>query len=124
MREFTNQIIISSKLAELLEFCEVNCSAECCGINAFEINKALLLRKLIDKENKRTEWYNSIKNEVNKSYLKLKEMNIKNEEENIPVIYPKNDSSPEYYLSYEEILHLFKRLEIILKQVKGSNVLP
>lgn len=124
MRTFNNQVCISEQLVELLDFCEIYCSAACCGINAFEIHKGLLLRKVIDKGSDGVDWYNLLNKEVKKLSSELERLSVEDNEEDIPIIYPRNDSFPEYYLPYNELMHLCKRLNIIVRQVKGSNAVP
>lgn len=124
MRKFENQILISPILKELLDFLEVNCSAACCGLQAFEINKSLLLRQIIDKGSEGVSWYNSLISDVGATSEEIDKISVIDPEQDIPVIYPENDSCPEFYLPYNELKHLFKRLKIIIEQVKGSNAVP
>jgi hypothetical protein len=49
MSEYPKQIEINSPLWAFMEYCEVYCTGACCGIQAFEIHPALLLRKVIDE---------------------------------------------------------------------------
>ena len=126
MREFENQIKISSALSELLDFSEIYCSAACCGLQAFGIHKSLLLRRIIDKNNEGKSginWYNELKLEIDAPHLHLTNLSIDNEKE-IPVIYPRNDSLPEFYLPKNELQHLLLRWQRVLKQVKGTQVVP
>lgn len=123
MREFKNQIKISEALAELFDFAEVYCSAECCGISAFEIHKGLLLRKVIDKGPLGVPWYNQVKSEVDSLYAEAAS-SLAGGEEDIPIIYPRNDAFPEFYLKKYEVIHFFIRWQRVLKQVKGTNAVP
>lgn len=45
---YPKQIVIEDPLWGFIDFCEVYCSAGCCGIDAFEVHPALLLRKVAD----------------------------------------------------------------------------
>ena len=42
------QIVVIEPLWSFMHYCEVYCSGACCGIQAFEVHPALLLRKTID----------------------------------------------------------------------------
>jgi len=123
MRKFDNQVYISDELADLLSFLEVNCSIACCGISALEIHKGLLLRKLIDMGETRYDWYSSVKEEIENKFTEVQAISVDNEAD-IPVRTAEFESMPAYYMPYNELLHLFKRLGIIFKQVKGSNAIP
>jgi len=119
-----NQISLSNELVELLDFFEVNCSAACCGLNAFEINRGLALRIIIDKGDKRREWHEQLKLEVKNLRTEISSLKVSDSGEDIAIRYPNNTELPEYHLPHNELLHLFKRLSIVLKQVEGSNALP
>lgn len=123
MREYPNQMKISGDLAELLDFSEIYCSAACCGLQAFEIHKSLLLRKIIDKGEKGISWYNALKAELEELYLTVEATKVDSEEE-VPVIYPRNKSLPEYWLPHNELLHFLRRWNRVIKQVKGTNAVP
>ena len=43
------QIVIKNPLWDFMEYCQVYCSASCCGIHAFEVHPALLLRRVYDE---------------------------------------------------------------------------
>jgi hypothetical protein len=119
-----NQISVSKELVELLDFFEVNCTAACCGISAFEINRGLALRIIIDKGDKRREWHKCLKQEVANLQADISTLKINDPEEDVAIRYPTNTELPQYHLQHNELLHLFKRLGIVLKQVEGSNALP
>ena len=126
MREFGNQVKISSALSELLDFSEIYCSGACCGLQAFEIHKSLLLRKIIDKNidgEDGVNWYNELNIEIDSLHRHVSNLAIDNEEE-IPVIYPRNDSLPEYYLPKNELQHMLLRWQRVFKQVKGTQAVP
>ena len=123
MREFRNQIKISEDLAELFDFAEIYCSAGCCGINAFEIHKGLLLRKVIDKGALGVPWYNQVKSEIDFHYSEAV-ASLAESEENVPIIYPRNDAFPEFHLKKNELIHFFLRWQRVFKQVKGTNAVP
>ena len=42
------QIVIEEPLWGFMLHCQVYCSGDCCGSEAFEVHKALILRKVID----------------------------------------------------------------------------
>jgi hypothetical protein len=48
MSSHPKQIVISEPLWSFMDYCDVYCSAACCGVQAFEVHPALLLRKVID----------------------------------------------------------------------------
>lgn len=48
MSSHPKQIVIDEPLWSFMQHCEVYCSGACCGIEAFEVHPALLLRKTID----------------------------------------------------------------------------
>src|SRR5687768_11878899 len=48
MSNHPKQIVIDEPLWSFMGHCEVYCSGACCGVQAFEIHPALLLRKTID----------------------------------------------------------------------------
>src|SRR3954467_4981780 len=48
MPRYPKQIAIDEPLWSFMQHCEVYCSGACCGIQAFEVHPALLLRKTID----------------------------------------------------------------------------
>lgn len=48
MSSYPKQVVIDEPLWSFMRFCEVYCSAACCGVQAFEVHPALLLRKMID----------------------------------------------------------------------------
>jgi hypothetical protein len=48
MPSYPRQIVIQEPLCSFMDHCEVYCSAACCGVEAFEVHPALLLRKVID----------------------------------------------------------------------------
>lgn len=123
MQEFKNQIKISEALAELFDFAEVYCSPACCGISAFEIHKGLLLRKIIDKGALGVPWYNQVKSEIDSHYAEVVASLAKSEED-IPIIYPRNDVFPEFFLQKNEVIHFFLRWQRVLKQVKGTSAIP
>jgi len=151
MKTLNSPIKISPALSELLDFSEIYCSASCCGLQAFEIHKSLLLRKIIDKNiesGNGLNWYNitiiltqidldsvkenliekvssetGLKVEIDSLHLFLSNLVIDNEEE-IPVFYPKNGKLPEYCLPKNELQHLMLRWQRVLKQVKGTQAVP
>jgi len=126
MIKFENQIKISSSLVELLDFSEIHCSAGCCGLQAFEIHKSLLLRKVIDKNISGVsgiDWYNELKIEIDSLHEHLINLNLDKETE-IPIIYPRNTDLPEFYLAKNELQHMFLRWQRVFKQVKGSQAIP
>jgi len=126
MREFKNQIKVSSSFSELLDFSELNCTASCCGLQAFEIHKSLLLRQVIDKNLagiSGVDWYNGVKEEIDLLHKLVSELDIGHETE-IPVIYPRNDSSPEFYIPRNELQHLLLRWQRVFRQVKGTQAIP
>lgn len=126
MVDLDYQIKISSALSELLDFSEIYCSAACCGLSAFEIHKGLLLRKIIDKNisgESGINWYNELKIEIDYLHGYVTNLVIENEKE-IPVIYPRNDKLPEYYLPKNELQHLLLRWQRVFKQVKGTQAVP
>ena len=49
MAKYPRQLVIDKPLWEFMQYCEVYCSAACCGIDAFEVHPALILRKTIDE---------------------------------------------------------------------------
>jgi hypothetical protein len=49
MEDFQRQVVIPNPLWAFMEHCMVYCTASCCGIEAFEVHPALLLRKVIDE---------------------------------------------------------------------------
>ncbi|MFC1858159.1 DUF6331 family protein [Thermodesulfobacteriota bacterium] len=49
MSEYPKQIEINDPLWAFMQHGEVYCSGACCGIQAFEVHPALLLRKVIDE---------------------------------------------------------------------------
>jgi hypothetical protein len=49
MTDYPRQVVIESPLWDFMEHCEVYCSASCCGMDAFEVHHALILRKVIDE---------------------------------------------------------------------------
>ena len=123
MREFKNQIKISEALSELFDFTEIYCSAASCGISAFEIHKGLLLRKIIDKGSTGISWYNQVKSEIDVHYSEAV-ASLAEDAEDIPLIYPRNDAFPEFYLKKNEMKHLFLRWQRVFKQVKGTHAVP
>ena len=65
--EYEHKVKASTALAELLDSTAIYCSAACCGLDAFEIHRGLLLRKIIDKnieKDKGNDWYNSLEQEI------------------------------------------------------------
>ena len=48
MSNYPKQIVVSEPLWSFMDYCAVYCSAACCGVQAFEVHPALLLRKTID----------------------------------------------------------------------------
>ena len=48
MPSHPKQIVIGEPLWGFMHHCEVYCSGACCGIQAFEVHPALLLRRTID----------------------------------------------------------------------------
>ena len=48
MATYPKQIVIGEPLWSFMHHCEVYCSGACCGIQAFEVHPALLLRKTAD----------------------------------------------------------------------------
>ena len=48
MSRLPKQIVIGEPLWSYMHHCEVYCSGACCGVHAFEIHPALLLRKTMD----------------------------------------------------------------------------
>lgn len=49
MSKYPQQVIIENPLWAFMRYCEVYCSAACCGKDAFEVHHALILRKVIDE---------------------------------------------------------------------------
>ena len=49
MTKYPRQIVIKKPLWDFMEYCQVYCSAACCGTEAFEIHPALLLRRVYDE---------------------------------------------------------------------------
>ena len=124
MRNFQYQIKISESFSKFLNFIEVYDSAASVGILAFSGSEALVLRYMIDHVSDKDEWYISIKEEINKIINEISGFNIVNENEQIPFIYPANDSLPEYYIEVEEVLPWLKKLYKTISGTKGSNVFP
>ncbi len=48
MSSYPKQIVVEEPLWGFIRHCEVYCSGACCGVDAFEIHRALLLRKVAD----------------------------------------------------------------------------
>lgn len=48
MPSYPKQIVIEEPLWGFMRHCEVYCSGACCGVEAFEVHRALLLRKVAD----------------------------------------------------------------------------
>lgn len=124
MRNFENQLEVSDDFVEFLDFIEIHCSAACCGLEAFELSEGLLLRFLLDKKDDRKSWYKSTVFEIAELEEYLGKKKITDSELDIPFVYPRNDSLPEYYLPHNEVTLLLKRLKGIFENVVGSNVLP
>ena len=124
MRDFQYQIKISESFSNFLNFIEVYDSAASVGILAFSNSEALVLRYMLDHVIDKDEWYVSIKEEINKIINEISSFNIVNENEQIPFIYPANDTVPEYYIEVEEVLPWLKKLYKTISGVKGSNVYP
>ena len=49
MTDYPRQIVIPNPLWSFMQYSEVYCTAACCGLGAFEIHAALLLRKVLDE---------------------------------------------------------------------------
>jgi hypothetical protein len=49
MDEYPRQVVIPNPLWSFMQHCEVYCTGSCCGIDAFEVHPALLLRRVIDE---------------------------------------------------------------------------
>jgi hypothetical protein len=49
MPEYPRQLIIKQPLWAFMCYCEIYCSAACCGRAAFQVHHALILRKVIDE---------------------------------------------------------------------------
>ena len=124
MRDFQYQIKISEVLSEFLNFIEVYDSAASVGVAAFSGSEVLVLRYMLDHVSDRNEWYISIKEEIHKIINEINGFNIVNENEQIPFIFPSNDSVPEYYIEVEEALPWLNKLYKTISDVKGSNVFP
>ena len=124
MRDFQYQIKISEALSKFLNFIEVYDSAASVGVAAFSGSEVLVLRYMLDHVSDRNEWYISIKEEIHKIINEINGFNIVNENEQIPFIFPSNDSVPEYYIEVEEALPWLNKLYKTISDVKGSNVFP
>ena len=124
MRDFQYQIKISESFSNFLNFIEVYDSAASVGVLAFSNSEALVLRYMLDHVSNKDEWYVSIKEEINKIINEISSFNIVNENEQIPFIYPANDTVPEYYIEVEEVLPWLKKSYKTISGVKGSNVYP
>ena len=48
MSSHPKQVVIQEALWSFMQYCEVYCSGACCGIGAFEVHRAMLLRKVAD----------------------------------------------------------------------------
>jgi hypothetical protein len=48
MSSYPKQIVIEEPLWGFMRHCEVYCSGACCGVEAFEVHRSLLLRKVAD----------------------------------------------------------------------------
>ena len=48
MANYPKQIVVGEPLWSFMHHCEVYCSGACCGVQAFEVHPALLLRKVAD----------------------------------------------------------------------------
>ncbi|MDH5360426.1 MAG: hypothetical protein OEX03_07680 [Gammaproteobacteria bacterium] len=124
MREFKNQIKISEELANLLDFLEVYNSAASVGVAAFSVSEPLVLRFMLDNIADRSSWYEETKKEIDGLIREVQKLAAIKENEDFPLIYPRNESLPEYYLESSEILPWFRELYETVSGVKGSNVLP
>jgi len=123
MRNFPNQIEVSDELSELFEFSEIYCTAGCCGLGAFEIHRGMLVRKIIDKGVDGISWYNKNRKEIDQLHDKVKDLPVGSDVE-IPVIYPKNYSVPQFYLPKNELQHFFLRWQRVFRQTKGTQAVP
>lgn len=45
---YPKQVVIDEPLWSFMHHCEVYCSGACCGVEAFEVHRAMLLRKVVD----------------------------------------------------------------------------
>ncbi|MDO3381530.1 DUF6331 family protein [Gilvimarinus algae] len=126
MESIKYQVRVSDALAELLDFSEIYCSAACCGLQAFEIHRGLLIRKIIDKNLEGTsgiDWYNELKAEVDSLHHYISNLAVKDETE-ISVFYPQNTNLPEFHLPKNELQHFFLRWQRVFTQTKGTQAVP
>jgi hypothetical protein len=126
MKDFENQVKVSSELSELLDYAQIYCSASCCGLGAFEIHKSLLLRKVINKKlagESGIKWYGQLKVEIESLHELVSRLELPDEYE-IPIVYPTNDTLPEFYLPKNELQHLLLRWQRVFRQVKGTQAVP
>ncbi|MHC1782393.1 MAG: DUF6331 family protein [Anaerolineaceae bacterium] len=106
MPEYPRQIIIEKPLWDFMEYCEVYCSASCCGLDAFEIHAALLLRKVIDKNLSKTDGnqsFNSAWNQLIKIISHIDNLDLESTNHEIPIWSYENCKLPEYWLPENDI---------------------
>ena len=68
-------------------------------------------------------WYNEVKSEIDFHYSEVIAL-LAESEESVPLIYPRNEAFPEFYLKKDELIHFLLRWQRVFKQVKGTNAVP
>ena len=119
--KFENQIVISKELAKLFDFCEVYDSPASVGILAFSVSDGVVLRYILDEVCTPKNWHSSIKQEIEEIRDKVTIFGLENNEIEIPFIYPRNDTLPEFYLEYQDVQQWLTSWLSLLEYVRLSN---
>jgi hypothetical protein len=109
--KYPRQIVIGQPLWDYMEFCQVYCTAACCGDQAFEVHRALLSRKTIDynlaglkgREILRHAWWQVI--EINRL---LEDQGVQTFLDQAPIWKEGKDNLPAYWLDEEIVKPWFK----------------
>jgi hypothetical protein len=118
MAESPRQVVVESPLLEFLKYCEVYCTASCCGRAAFEIHKALILSR--EAQENRAErngdeqfvqaWHQVRDLNVFLQGVILEGKHLESVHDEVPV-WSKDSELPLFHLPQKDILDLFENLE-------------
>ena len=106
MEEYAKEVIIKDPLKSFMMHCEIYCTAACCEKQAFEVNQALLIRKMID-ENLAGNNGQVLLHDAFRQFKGVKEIMLSPEistyHNQIPIWYNRNQDLPSYWLETNDL---------------------